>query len=154
MNARGHDTDDSDRAPDPRGSEHDDSLADPHKTTEVVRTLRLEIVDREERVRAVVGDLESPDDRHAVYGLSIIDTGGHERISVALPVEGPSLVFDLGGNIVAQVGVNDPRDDAVHVGAYLVLARPDGTPALVCRVEEDGSVTVERADGRADTQDL
>lgn len=107
---------------------------------EVLRAFRIEIPDRDGRVRAVVGRLDSPDPRIPVYGLALLDGTGRQRVWLSVDDSGPSLVFDLAGNNVISMGANDPTGDALHVGAYLHVCDVDGTPVHGWQVEEDGSV--------------
>jgi len=105
-----------------------------------VRTRRLEVVDDEGRVRAVLGPLDSPDPTAAPFGLALLDPIGRPRVWLSLDVTGPSQVFDLAGNNVVSLGVNDPTADALHVGGYLHMTDLDGTPAFGWQVDEDGAV--------------
>jgi len=107
----------------------------------IVRARRLEVVDADGVVRAVVGDLATPP-RGGVFGIALLGSQGQPRVWMEVDGQGPALVFDQGGNDVVELGVDDPGADALHVGAYLHLSRPDGRPALGWRVEEDGSVTM------------
>jgi hypothetical protein len=106
----------------------------------VIRTTRVELVDQDGAVRAVLGQLDSPDPRAPVFGLALLDEAGRQRVWLSLDGSGPALVFDLAGNNVITLGVNDPTADALHVGGYLHVADLDGTPVLGWQVEEDGSV--------------
>ena len=106
----------------------------------VVRANRVELVDQDGAVRAVLGQLDSPDPGAPVFGLALLDEAGRQRVWLSLDGSGPVLVFDLAGNNVITLGVNDPTADALHVGGYLHVADLDGTPVLGWQVEEDGSV--------------
>lgn len=106
----------------------------------VVRATRVELVDQDGAVRAVLGQLDSPDPGAPVFGLALLDEAGRQRVWLSLDGSGPALVFDLAGNNVITLGVNDPTADALHVGGYLHVADLDGTPVLGWQVEEDGSV--------------
>lgn len=106
----------------------------------VVRTTRVELVDQDGAVRAELGQLDSPDPDAPVFGLALLDEAGRQRFWVSLDGSGPALVFDLAGNNVITLGVNDPTADALHVGGYLHVADLDGTTVLGWQVEEDGSV--------------
>jgi hypothetical protein len=111
-------------------------------TTEpgVVRATRVELVDGHGQVRAVLGSLDTPDPASPVFGLALVDGAGRPRVWVALDATGPALVFDLAGNNIISLGVNDPTADALHVGGYLHVTDLDGTPVLGWQVEEDGTV--------------
>lgn len=110
----------------------------------VVRTTRVELVDQGGAVRAVLGQLDSPDPDAPVFGLALLDEAGRQRVWLSVDGSGPTLVFDLAGNNVITLGVNDPTADALHVGGYLHVADLDGTPVLGWQVEEDGSVLARR----------
>lgn len=107
---------------------------------EVVRARRVELVDSAGKVRAVLGSLDTPDPDTAVFGLALLDESGKTRAWLSLDDRGPAAVFDLAGNNIITVGVNDPTPDALHVGAYLHVADLDGTPVYGWQVGEDGSV--------------
>lgn len=106
----------------------------------IVRTERLEVVDRQGRVRVVVGDLGWSGEVPGV-GLVLLDAHGTARAWIGLGEHGPELVFDQGGNAVVELGVDDPTSDALHVGAYVQLSDAEGRPSVACRVEADGRVT-------------
>ncbi len=110
-----------------------------------LRTERLEVVDRQGRVRAVLGDLGSPGAVPSV-GLVLLDPHGTVRAWISLGEQGPELVFDQGGNAVIELGVAEATADAIHVGAYVQLSDADGRPALGLRINADGSVTVRSGD--------
>ncbi|MDQ1437304.1 MAG: hypothetical protein QOK43_933 [Acidimicrobiaceae bacterium] len=110
------------------------------EVTKVVRTTRVELVDRNGTTRAVLGPLDSPDPMAAVFGLALLDAEGRQRVWLTLDGTGPSLVFDLAGNNIVAIGVNDPTADALHVGGYLHVTDLDGTPVLGWQVDEDGAV--------------
>jgi hypothetical protein len=46
----------------------------------VVRGTRFELVDEAGRVRAVLGDLGSPDPDYEVVGLALVDADGRQRV--------------------------------------------------------------------------
>lgn len=115
---------------------------------DVLRAHRIEVVDGDGRVRAVLGRLPNHDAAAPpVYGASLLDADGEHRAWLVLLPTGPSLSFDLGGNQVLELGVDDATADAVRVGAYLYLNGPDGSRALGWHVDADGSVSA--VDGRA-----
>jgi hypothetical protein len=107
---------------------------------DVVRTTRVELVDDDGRVRVLLGPLDSPDPATPVFGLALLDPAGRPRVWLGLDVTGPSQVFDLAGNNLITLGVNDPTADALHVGAYLHVSDLEGSPVLGWQVEEDGGV--------------
>lgn len=114
----------------------------PPDDEQVLRTRRLEIVDAQGRVRAVVGDLapasaDSPD-----FGLALLDGQGARRAWLSLGPQGPVVGLDHNGNTVAEMGVTDAGGDALGTGAYLVLSDAAGALAIGWWVEEDGSVTI------------
>ena len=106
----------------------------------VVRATRVEVVDPGGRIRAVLGPLDTPNPAAPVFGLALLDEGGRPRVWLSLDATGPAAVFDLAGNNIITLGVNDPTPDALHVGGYLHVTDLDGTPVLGWQVEEDGSV--------------
>lgn len=105
----------------------------------VVRATRVEVVDPGGRVRAVLGSLDTPNPAMPVFGLALVDEGGRPRVWLSLDDNGPAAVFDLAGNNIITLGVNDPTPDALHVGGYLHVTDLDGTPVLGWQVDEDGS---------------
>lgn len=112
----------------------------PSASPGVVRATRVELVDRQGTVRAVLGPLDTPDPGSPIYGLALLDETGRQRVWLSLDGTGPNLVFDLAGNNLLSLGVNDPAVDALHVGAYVHVADLDGTAVVGCVVDEDGSV--------------
>lgn len=115
-------------------------------TTEpgVVRATRVEVVDEGGRIRAVLGPLDTPNPAAPVFGLALLDGDGRPRVWLSLDATGPAVVFDLAGNNIITLGVNDATPDALHVGGYLHVTDLDGTPVLGWQVEEDGSVLARR----------
>jgi hypothetical protein len=105
-----------------------------------VRTTRIEVVDTDGKVRAILGPLDTPDQTSPVFGLALLDPAGRPRVWLAVDDTGPALVFDHAGNNIITLGVNDSTADALHVGGYLHVTDLDGTPVLGWQVEEDGSV--------------
>lgn len=112
----------------------------PTTTPGVVRATRVEVVDPGGRIRAVLGPLDTPNPASPVFGLALLDDGGRPRVWLSLDPNGPAAVFDLAGNNIITLGVNDPTPDALHVGGYLHVTDVDGTPVFGWQVEEDGSV--------------
>lgn len=107
---------------------------------EVLRAKRLEVIDPlTGTLAAVVGRLDAPG-VDPVFGLSLFDRSGRQRVWLTLDANGPAMVFDLAGNNVITLGVNDETADALHVGAYLHVADMDGTPVHGWQVEQDGTV--------------
>lgn len=105
-----------------------------------VRARRVEVVDDEGRLRAVLGEVARPAQQAPSFGLVLYDEHGRARLWAAVEDTGPVLVLDQDGNVGVEVGVHDPNDDTDHVGAYIVLNDADGTPAAGWRVEADGTV--------------
>lgn len=120
----------------------------PPPDEQVVRARRLEIVDAEGRVRAVVGDLAPAQSGSDDFGLALLDNQGTCRAWLSLGPHGPAVGLDHSGNTVAEMGVADPGGDALGTGAYLVLSDPTGGLAIGWWVEEDGSVTIRTAPRR------
>jgi hypothetical protein len=105
---------------------------------EIVRTQRLEVVDREGRLRLLAGDVTGRDGPGEAFGFVLVD-GARRRAWLSLDAEGPKMEFDRGGNTIVVLGV---LDDGPEVGPYMHLCDANGAPVLSCRVEEDGSVSV------------
>lgn len=114
----------------------DDTVEEP-----VVRANRVEIVDADGQVRAVLGEVSRPAYLASSFGLALFGADRRRRLRVAVEATGPVVVFDHAGNIGVELGVHDPSLDALHVGAYLVVGDADGTDVAGWRVEDDGSVT-------------
>ena len=107
---------------------------------DLVRAHRIELVDEAGGIRAVVGQLATPDPARPVYGIALTEPSGRPRVWLSVHDTGPALVFDLAGNNVISLGVNDPAPDAMQVGGYLHFADGDGTAVLGWQVENDGAV--------------
>ncbi|HUP68625.1 MAG TPA: hypothetical protein VM142_02300 [Acidimicrobiales bacterium] len=120
----------------------------PPPDEQVVRTQRLEIVDAEGRLRAVVGDLAPAQSDSPDFGIALLDEHGARRAWLSLGPHGPMVGLDHSGNTVAEMGVTDPGGDALGTGAYLVLSDNTGGLAIGWWVEEDGSVTIRTAPRR------
>jgi hypothetical protein len=106
----------------------------------VLRGRGLEIVDETGMVRAVIGPLPEPHPGRSEFGIALMNTSGRPRVWLSLREHGTALVFDLGGNNVLSLGIHDPGDDSLHVGAYLRATDADGTPVFGFNVEDDGGV--------------
>ncbi len=111
---------------------------------DVLQVRRLEIVDRDGRVRAVLGDVGPGGTAGPGFGLALLDPQGQHRVWLTISPQGPALAFDAGGNVLAELGVHDETSDALHIGAYLVFSDRSGALALGWSVEEDGSVSMRR----------
>jgi hypothetical protein len=110
----------------------------------VLRARRFELVDDDGSVRAVLGTHPHPDpDAPPVYGLSLLDRDGRQRVWLELSDTGPALAFDRGGNQLIEVGVNDPGTECEPGGAYLHLNGPNGAPAWSWRVDADGETSLQ-----------
>lgn len=108
----------------------------------IVRARRFEATDRAGRPRVVMGEIGTPDPDALVFGIAVLDEVGRERVRLVLDGTGPNLLFDLAGNNIITLGVNDPAADALHVGGYLCAADLDGTPVLGWHIEEDGTAFI------------
>lgn len=108
----------------------------------VLQVRRLEIVDGDGRVRAVLGDIGPAAPAGPEFGLALLDAQGEHRVWLSVGPQGPVLVFDAAGNAVVEVGVHDESSDALHVGAYLVLSDRSGAMSVGWWVEEDGSASM------------
>jgi hypothetical protein len=108
----------------------------------LVRARRIEIVDSDGRVRAVLGDLPGPPGpAPGSFGIELLDPGGRPRLWVALEPLGPAIALDVDGNIGVQIGVTDDVGDAAGAAAYVVVADARGAARRGWRVDADGSVT-------------
>lgn len=88
-------------------------------TTDVIRTKRIEVVDDEGRVRAVLGWLWKGDDN--MHGVGVYGDTGHMLGWVAAGTE-PEVGLAHGGNVVAVLQVGGEG------GGELFLADPNGGP--------------------------
>ena len=115
-------------------------MGDAVPPSDVVRTTRIELVDEAGRVRAVLGRLDTSEPGTPAFGLALLDEAGCQRAWLTLERDGPVLAFDLAGNCVLTLGVDDPIDEDFRVGAYLHMADRSGNTVLGWHVEEDGVV--------------
>lgn len=107
---------------------------------DVVRARRLEIVDENDRVRALIGRLGTGGRGEAVIGVALVGDRGSHRAWLALDVSGPALVFNQDGNNVIYLGVDDADTDAMNPGPYIELCGRDGATAIRWRVLQNGAV--------------
>lgn len=116
-------------------------------TPEASPLRRLEITDGRGVVRAVLGllDDDATGAAPSVYGLSLRDADGVERVALSVDAHGPTLVFVRGGNIAVQLGVDEPELPGDYGGAFLTLADARGAPLLLVSAEEDGSLQIRTA---------
>ncbi len=101
--------------------------------TDVLRTCRLEVIDPEGTVRAVIGEHDS------TFGLTISDKHDGKQVFLNTDDDGPGLYLAGNGNIRATVSVSEGLDrrasislmdgDAIHRG-------------LAWSVTADGSVVI------------
>ena len=89
------------------------------KGTDVVRTARLEVVDRRGRTRVVIGSFTGGDGD--TVGLSVLDSHGIERLFIVTDETDASAGVTNAENNVAGLMVNEGE------GAYVFVAAPDGT---------------------------
>lgn len=106
---------------------------------DVVRARRVEVVDDEDRVRLVLGEMGD-----GVAGISVRSAEGRERASLLVHDTGVSLAFKADGDEVLVLGVIDHVPAAGDPGAFIVLCDVDGAPVLRWQVEPDGNVRVDR----------
>jgi hypothetical protein len=119
----------------------DDSADDVEvEVVDLVRAHRFEVVDAGGAVRAVLGSLDTPDPASPVFGLSLLDGDGRARVWLSIDALGPALVFDLAGNNLITLGVNDPAADALRVGGYFHMADFDGKTVFGWQLGDDGTV--------------
>lgn len=91
-------------------------MADP---TRAVRAHRFELLDDDDRLRAVLG----PVGRHegkTLYGLALYDEAGGERALLGVMPSGPLLSFVSGGDVALELGVADADGEQLDLGPYLV----------------------------------
>ena len=112
-------------------------------TAKPVQASRFELVDRAGNVRAILGRVGSGPGTGEVYGLSLLDPTGTERVALTLDAHGPTIVFLQAGNVALQLGVDDPVLPGDHAGAFVTIAAPDGRPLLRLRAGPDGTLVVE-----------
>ena len=115
-------------------------------TAEPVRANRFELVDRAGNVRAVLGQVGSGPGTGEIYGLSLLDSHGAERLALTLDAHGPTLVFLQAGNVALQLGVDDPVLPGDNAGAFVTIAASDGRPLLRLRAVPDGTLLMEGGD--------
>lgn len=119
----------------------------------VVRAERFEVVDERGRVRAVIGSIEEEADGEEVVGVELRDPDGSPRGTFGLSSDGPWLIFELGGNLLVHLGVNDPGRDVVDAGAFLYLSDHLGRPVIGWRVTDRGILYATDPRGSADPGD-
>jgi len=84
------------------------------EASEVVRTRRVEVVDEEGRVRAVLG-LIGKDEFSTIWGLVVRDQDGRDRAWVLHDREGAEVALDFGGNTVASLSVSDTGEPGLFL---------------------------------------
>ena len=114
---------------------------------DVLRTKRLELVDDEGKVRAVLGTNED-----GVTSLSVFDQSQRVRASLEageIPEQGSGLsVFDTNGKPRAVVGMhNDPDQDC-----YLTLLDVDGGHRAIVSFRTDGQAGLRFSAAQNDRQ--
>lgn len=115
-------------------------------TAKPVQASRFELVDPAGNVRAVIGQLGAGAGSGEMYGLSLRDEAGTERLALTLDAHGPTLVFLQVGNVALQLGVDDPVLPGDHAGAFVTIATREGRPLLKLRAARDGTLLVEGGD--------
>ena len=108
---------------------------------EVVRAHRFELIDPENRVRAVLGDISRGYDEFAP-GITMLDADGQTRLWLGVLDHAVLLSIDHEGSTILELGVNQ-GSDAVIPGPYLVLCDGTGAPVVRWRVDLDGEAVVE-----------
>ncbi len=111
----------------------------PAAATDVVRARRFELVDEAGQVRAVLGNLAH--DPHTYWpSLTLRNAQGRDRVWLAVHDFGPQLAFDLGGNTVAVLEVQDPHAESSAPGVSLTVCDADGAPAFGWHIGLNGDV--------------
>ncbi|MGH2754215.1 MAG: hypothetical protein ACRDLB_07240 [Actinomycetota bacterium] len=111
----------------------------PAAPTNVVRARRFELVDDSGQVRAVLGDLATDPDAYWP-GLTLRSASVRDRVWLMVHNLGVELAFDLGGNIVAVLGVLDPGTETPVPGVSLTVCNADGVPVFGWHVNAEGNV--------------
>lgn len=107
----------------------------------VVRTRRLEIVDNNGRVRAVLAaDRDPYEDDVTVIGLELLDEDGSARAWLVDVGGVAQLALALGGDQVAVLE-SVSHDDGTSTAA-LVLCDASGRPVMRWAVQSDGSYAI------------
>lgn len=107
----------------------------------VVRAERFELVDRQGRVRAVLGTLASDEAGHDVVGLELRDGSGSARAWLAFEDGwGTQLCFAEGGNQVLLVDLVEDTAAAAAPGPAIRLCDATGEPVVEWRVTGAGEV--------------
>lgn len=103
---------------------------------------RVEVVDEEGRVRAVMGDLSGS--APGWYpGVALLDEYGIHRVWLLLSETGPTLSFGEEGNVVLELGVADRGDPQTQTpGPYVLLCERHGQAMWAVRVAAGGEVVV------------
>ena len=85
------------------------------EVSDVVRTRRVEVVDEQGRVRAVLG-LIGQDESSTIWGLVVRDQNGRDRAWVIHDRELAEVALDFGGNTVASLTVSDTGEPSLFLG--------------------------------------
>lgn len=83
-------------------------------TEDVVRTRRVEVVDEQGRVRAVVGRVGRAEGD--VFGVTVIDSHGRQRVWVVAEDSWAEVGLDHEGDTAAALGVNDEGATELYLG--------------------------------------
>lgn len=118
---------------------------------EVVQARRLEIVDDEGRVRAVLGMTETSGSEPVE--CSFRDPSGQEIVLIRLDDDGASLSLSFRGDVVVHLGVHGPGSDAHGVRSFLHLAGDGGIAGVGWRVSPTGGVDEVRGSSADDPPD-
>lgn len=107
---------------------------------DTVRARRFEVLDTRGRIRAALGPLDDGSDAEDVIGLELRDHDERPRATLGVSTDGPWLVFELDGNLLVHLGINDPARDAVDPGAFLYLSDRLGRPMIGWRITDSGAL--------------
>lgn len=113
-------------------------MAEPGQDHAVIRTRRLEVVDGDGRVRAVLAASEGGDSARAAVGLEIFDAEGSARAWLTDLGDGVQLAIAIDGNQVAVLEAVDGPDG--ESSTSLVLCDRTGRPVATWYVAADGSL--------------
>lgn len=118
--------------------------SEPH----VVRAERFELVDRQGRVRAVLGTSAGGDGGHDVVGLELLDPSGSARAWLSFEEGwGTQLCFADRGNQIVLVDLVEATPEAAEPGPSIRLCDATGVPVLEWRVTPSGEVVTRGRSG-------
>lgn len=106
----------------------------------LVQAGRLEIIDKEGRIRAALGDTSDGTAHFDSFGLALYGLDGRRRAVLSIDKTGPTLVFDHDGNNALSIGVDDPTNDSEPAGPYVTIVDAKGELALGLALNQSGAL--------------